>query len=62
MAEPRIAELEAEAKHAADRVALYQRRMHLGRGDAQRFAELKRAADGAAQRLRRAREAQAPRD
>jgi hypothetical protein len=56
MAEPRIQELEAEAQHAAERLALYQRKMFMGRGTPQRFAELQRVADGAAQRLRRARE------
>jgi hypothetical protein len=59
MAEPKIAELEAEASHAAERVALYQRKMHLGNGDPRRFAELQRVAQGAADRLRRARDAAA---
>ena len=56
MAEPKIAELEAEAVHAAERVALYQRKIHMGNGDPRRFAELKRVSDGARDRLPRARE------
>lgn len=55
--EPSLAELEAEAVHATERLALYRRRMYLGRGDARRLAELERVAQGAAERLRRAREA-----
>lgn len=54
MAEPSVAELRAEATHAAQRLALYRRRILLGRGDPVRFAELQRVADGAEQRLRRA--------
>lgn len=54
MAEPSIAELRAEATHASQRLALYRRRILLGRGDQVRFAELQRIADGAEQRLHRA--------
>ena len=53
--EPTLAELQALADHAAQRLALYRRRMYLGRGDARRLAELERIATGAANRLRRAR-------
>lgn len=55
MPEPKIAELEAEARHAAERLALYQRKVHMGKGTPQRLAELQRIAEGAAGRLRRAR-------
>ncbi len=54
MAEPSVAELRAEAAHAAQRLALYRRRILLGRGDQVRLAELQRVADGADQRLKRA--------
>ena len=54
MAEPSIADLRAEAAHASQRLALYRRRILLGRGDPVRLAELQRVADGADQRLRRA--------
>jgi maleate cis-trans isomerase len=57
--EPSLTELEALAEHTAQRVALYRRRMYLGRGTAPRLAEIEREADGAAARLRRAREAAA---
>jgi hypothetical protein len=53
--EPTLAELQALADHAAQRLALYRRKMYLGRGDARRLAELERIAAGAAGRLRRAR-------
>jgi hypothetical protein len=49
-----IARLRAEADHATERLALYRRRMNLGRGDPRRLAELQRVADGAAKRLREA--------
>jgi hypothetical protein len=52
--EPTLAELRALAEHASQRVALYRRKMYLGRGDARRLAELERIAAGAADRLRRA--------
>jgi hypothetical protein len=54
VAEPSVAELRAEAAHAAQRLALYRRRILLGRGDQVRLAELQRVADGADQRLKRA--------
>jgi hypothetical protein len=53
--EPTLAELQALADHATQRLALYRRKMYLGRGDARRLAELERIAAGAANRLRRAR-------
>jgi hypothetical protein len=55
--EPSIAELAALAEHAAQRLALYRRRTYLGQGDPKRLAELERVAQGAAERLRRARAA-----
>jgi len=53
--EPTLAELQALADHASQRLALYRRKIYLGRGDARRLAELERIAAGAADRLRRAR-------
>jgi hypothetical protein len=52
---PTVAELQALADHASQRLALYRRKMYLGRGDPRRLAELERIAAGAADRLRRAR-------
>ena len=52
--EPSLAELKALADHAGRRVMLYRRRMYVGRGDAERLAELERIASGATARLRRA--------
>ncbi len=52
--EPTVAELKALADHADQRLALYRRRVNLGRGDLRRLAELERIAKGAADRLRRA--------
>jgi hypothetical protein len=49
-----LEELRAEAEHAAQRLALYRRKMLLGRGDPRRFAELERVSTGAAARLERA--------
>lgn len=54
--EPSIAELQAEADHARDKVALYRRKLYAGGGDMRRMAELERTASGAAGRLARARE------
>ena len=54
--EPSLPELEALATHAEQRVALYQRRMYLGRGEQRRFEELQRVATGAAARVGRARD------
>ncbi|HEU4974192.1 MAG TPA: hypothetical protein VFT50_03830 [Baekduia sp.] len=52
------AQLVAEARYAAERVALYQQRLYAGKGDPRRLAELQRIAAGAAERLeRREREA-----
>jgi hypothetical protein len=48
-----LEELRAEAEHAAQRLALYRRKMLLGQGDPRRFAELERIATGAAARLER---------
>lgn len=53
---PAMVELEAEANQARWRLALYRRRVYLGRGDARRLDELERGATTAAQRLRRARD------
>jgi hypothetical protein len=53
---PTLRELEAVAKHASDRLALYRRRVYVGRGDLPRLAELTRIADGAAKRLATAKE------
>jgi len=55
--EPSLAELKALSQHAAQRLALYRRAVYVGRGDLGRLAELERVAEGAAGRLRRAREA-----
>jgi hypothetical protein len=52
--EPSIEELRDEARYAQDRLALYRRKVLLGRGEARRLAELERVAAGAADRLRRA--------
>jgi hypothetical protein len=52
--EPSLDELRALARHADQRLALYRRRIYLGRGDPRRLAELERIAEGAAARLRRA--------
>lgn len=49
-----LEELRAEAKHAAQRVALYRRKVLLGRGDVRELAELERISTGAAARLKRA--------
>jgi hypothetical protein len=51
----RAADLAAEARHAAERVALYQQRIYSGRADGRRLPELQRAAAGAADRAARAR-------
>jgi len=53
--DPSLAELDALAQHARERLALYRRRVNLGRGDPRRLAELERIAKGAADRARRAR-------
>ena len=52
--EPSLSELRALARHARDRVALYRRRVLLGRGEPRRLAELERVSDGAAGRVARA--------
>lgn len=51
---PSLEQLRAEASYARERLALYRRRVLLGQGDPRRLAELKRIADGALKRLRRA--------
>jgi hypothetical protein len=53
--EPSIGELRALSAHAVQRLALYRRRMYLGRGEPRRLAELERIAAGARDRLSRAR-------
>jgi hypothetical protein len=50
--EHEVAEMRAEARHANERLALYRRRMNLGRGEQTRMVELERIAAGANQRLR----------
>ncbi len=50
--EPSTAELQAGADYAEQRVALYRRRVMLGRGEPRRLAELERIAEGASHRLR----------
>ena len=50
-----LEELRAEADHAAQRLALYRRKVLLGRGEMSRLAELERTSAGAADRLKRAR-------
>jgi hypothetical protein len=52
-----LREFEAVAKHAEQQLALYRRRIYLGRGEPRRLAELERESDGANGRLRRARDA-----
>lgn len=49
--------LAAEARYAADRVALYRQRLYAGSGELRRLAELERVASGAAERLARHRAA-----
>ena len=56
-----VTELRALADHADQRLALYRRRMYLGRGDPRRLAELQRVAEGAHDRLARASTANGPR-
>jgi hypothetical protein len=51
-----LEELGAEANHAAQRVALYRRKVLLGRGDPRQLAELERISTGTVERLKRARE------
>lgn len=53
--EPSFAELHALAAHARQRLALYRRRIYLGRGQATRLAELERISAGAQERAQRAR-------
>jgi hypothetical protein len=55
--EQKSAELVAEARYAADRVALYRQRLYRGDGDPRRLAELERIAAGARERLERHRAA-----
>ena len=52
-----LREFEAVARHAEQQLALYRRRIYLGRGEPSRLAELQRESDGANGRLRRARDA-----
>jgi maleate cis-trans isomerase len=52
---PSLGELRALADRARDRLALYRRRVYLGRGRPERLHELEREASGAADRLARAR-------
>jgi hypothetical protein len=52
--EPSLPDLRAASAAAARRLALYRRRVYLGRGELNRLAELERIAAGAAGRLRAA--------
>jgi len=52
--EPELADLRAQSDHASHRLALYRRRVYVGRADAGRLPEYERIARGAADRLRRA--------
>ena len=54
--EPSVEELRAEAVHASQRLALYRRKILLGRGDHRVLASRQRISDGATARLRRAEE------
>jgi hypothetical protein len=49
-----LADLRAQSEHAALRLALYRRRVYVGRADPARLREYERIARGAAERLRRA--------
>lgn len=49
-----IADLRALSRYAGERLALYRRRVYLGRGEPRRLAELERSAAGARDRLARA--------
>ncbi len=55
--EPSLAELDALAAHARQRLALYRRRVLLGRGRDTKLAELQRISTGAEGRALRARRA-----
>ncbi len=50
-----VAELDALAAHARQRLALYRRRVYIGRGRATKLAELERISAGAQERAQRAR-------
>jgi hypothetical protein len=54
--EPTLEELTSLAAHAEQRVALYRRKVLLGRGDPRRLAELERIHAGATDRLKRKRD------
>ncbi|HEX7609106.1 MAG TPA: hypothetical protein VF380_00405 [Solirubrobacteraceae bacterium] len=54
---PSLEELEHEAVRARGRLALYRRRIYIGRGDERRLAELERELKGCEERLRTARAA-----
>jgi hypothetical protein len=54
-AEHSVAELDALAAHARQRLALYRRRTYLGRGQATELAKLERISAGAQERAQRAR-------
>ena len=59
-AETPLSDLRAQSEHAKLRLALYRRRVYLGRGNLDQLHEYERIADGARERLRRA-EARTPR-
>jgi hypothetical protein len=50
--EPSLKELGAEARYAADRLALYRRKIFAGQGRTARLEELERVAAGSEKRLR----------
>ena len=50
-----VAELDALAAQAGQRLALYRRRIYLGRGQAAKLAEMERISAGAQERAQRAR-------
>ncbi len=58
--EPSLPDLRAASAHAAHRLALYRRRVYLGRGELGRLADLERVAAGAAARLKAALDRRTP--
>src|SRR4051794_18186751 len=60
--ETSLEELRAQTVHASQRLALYRRKILLGRGDDRVLASRQRISDGARDRLRRAQERVAPSD
>ena len=52
---PDVEELELQTRRARGALALYRRRMYVGRGETARLAELQRELRGSEARLKRAR-------